>query len=125
MIMPEKLRGKTGSVSIRALLQQGIRHCLGLVADHAGLPGRQPPVRDDELFQVLRPQLEGQVFLRVRRGVGRGLLLIAQAEGGQDASDEGGGPAADVSVRDQQQLIQKVQGLLLLRGVPASCCKKH
>ena len=51
-------------------------------------------------------------------GAGRGLLLIAQAEGGQDASDEGGGPAADVSVRDQQQLVQKVQGLLLLGGVP-------
>ena len=65
--------------------------------------GVEPPVRVDELFQVLRPQLEGQVFLRVRRGVGRGLLLIAQAEGGQDASDEGGGPAADVSVRDQRR----------------------
>ncbi|MBS6356170.1 MAG: hypothetical protein KH438_12885, partial [Oscillibacter sp.] len=117
-VVAEQLPGETGGVGVRAVHQQRVRRGLGLIADHADLPGRQPPVRVDELFQVLRPQLEGQILLRVRRCVGRGLLLIAQAEGGQDAADEGGSPAADVSVRDQQQLVQKVQGLLLLGGVP-------
>ena len=117
-VMAEQLPGKAGGVGVGAVHQQGIRRGLGLIADHADLPGGQPAVRVDEPGQVLRPQLEGQVLLRVRRGVRRRLLLIAQTEGRQDAADEGGGPAADIAVRHHQQLIEELQGLLLLGGVP-------
>ena len=118
MIMPEKLRGKTGSVSIRALLQQGIRHCLGLVADHAGLPGRQPPVRMDQFLQILRPQQEGTVCLGPRRDAGRQLFLIPGVESGQNPADQRGGLAADIAVGEHQQLVEKIQGLLLLSRAP-------
>ena len=75
-------------------------------------------VRQDQLVQILRPQLEGPLLLGVRGGVGRGLLFVAGAEGSQNPADQGGGLAADISVRHHQQLVEEVQGLFLLPGAP-------
>ena len=118
MVVPEELRGKAGSIGVGALLQQRVRHGLGLVADHTGLPGRQPPVGMDQLLQIFRPQQERTVFLRARGDAGGQLLLIAGVKACQDAADQGGGLAADVAVGEHQKLIEKIQGLLLLGRAP-------
>lgn len=98
-IVLEQLCGEAGGVGVRTVQQQGVHGRLCLIADHTDLPGGQPVVRLDQLAQVFPPQQEGPVLLRIRGGVGGGLLLVAGAEGGQDATDQGGSLAADIAVR--------------------------
>ena len=74
----------------------------------------------DQFLQILCPQQEGAVCLGPRRDAGRQLFLIPGVESGQNPADQRGGLAADVSVGEHQQLVEKIQGLLLLSRAPVS-----
>lgn len=110
MVMPEELRGEAGGIGVGTLLQQRVRHRLGLIADHTGLPGRQPPVGMDQLLQILRPQKEGAVRLWARGNAGGQLLLIAGVKACQDAADQCGGLAADVAVGEPSKAHRENPG---------------
>ena len=118
LIVEEQLVGKAGGVGVGAAAQQGVHHSLSLIADHTDLPGCQTVVRVDQLFQILRPQLKGPLFLGTGCRARRQLLFIAGVEPGQNTAHQGGGLTADVAVGHHQQFIEKLQCLLLLTGAP-------
>ncbi len=118
LVVAEKKLGKAGEVPVRAAAQQGVRRRLGLVADHADLPGGQAAVRVNELFQVLRPKLKGPVLLGAGgRALGQ-LLAVAGEELGENPPHQPRRLASDVPVGLEQQLIEEFQGLLLLLHGP-------
>ena len=117
LIMAQEDLRKAEEVGVGAVVQQGVRHGLGLVTDLPGLQGGKAPVGVDHLFQVLVPKDKGPVLLGTGGRAGGQLLFIAGLEAGQDAADEGGS-LADVAVGEQQQLIEELQGLLLLSRAP-------
>ena len=118
LVVAEQQLREPGGVVVGAVLQQGVGHGLGLVADHAGLPGGEPVVRVDEPLQILRPQLEGPLLLGAGSGVRRQLFFVAGMEARQNTPDQGCRLTADVTIGQEQQLIQKLQSLLLLTGAP-------
>ena len=105
---------EAGGGGVRAVGQQGLGHQLCRVADGAGLLGGQAAVRLDELCDQLRPKEIGPVLPGVRGGVLGVLLAVAGAEICQDPAHQHRRLATDVAVRIDQELIEKVQGLLLL-----------
>ena len=113
-VVTQQLLQETGRVGLVAFPQHVVHYQLGGIADFTGLHGGKPPVGTDELAQIVSPQLEGKIQLRIGGGVGRQLLLIAGMEVCQNLTDEGGGLTADVAVRIQQLLVEELQRLHLL-----------
>ena len=99
-VMEEQL-GKSRGICGSAVFQQSICHGLGLIADHADLPGGQVVIRVDQAIQIFRPQLKGTLLLGTGFYIGGKFLLIAGEKTRQDVPHQVGGLAADITIRLQ------------------------